>query len=81
VKFAETVRESDGPADEPDDGVKEEQPPSSFLSIPSTMGRPADSNTTTDESLTVRDNRTGKTYNVPYVSLRWKVGGQTKTKV
>ncbi|KAI0279723.1 peroxysomal citrate synthase [Russula aff. rugulosa BPL654] len=29
------------------------------------MGRPADSNTTTDESLTVRDNRTGKTYNVP----------------
>ncbi|KAF8501691.1 peroxysomal citrate synthase [Russula emetica] len=29
------------------------------------MGRPADSNSTTDESLTVRDNRTGKTYNVP----------------
>ena len=45
------------------------------------MGRPADSNTTTDESLTVRDNRTGKKYNVPCVTLRWKVGGQTKTKV
>ena len=45
------------------------------------MGRPADSNGTTDESLTVRDDRTGKTYNVPYVTLRPKVGGQTKTKV
>ncbi len=45
------------------------------------MGRPADSNSTTDESLTVRDNRTGKTYNVPYVTLQRKVGGQTKTKV
>jgi len=29
------------------------------------MGRPTDSNATTDESLTVRDNRTGKTYTVP----------------
>ncbi|KAH9986226.1 peroxysomal citrate synthase [Russula vinacea] len=29
------------------------------------MGRPADSNRTADESLTVHDNRTGKTYTVP----------------
>jgi hypothetical protein len=36
------------------------------------MGRPADSNGTADESLTIRDNRTGKTYNVPYVTLRRK---------
>jgi hypothetical protein len=28
------------------------------------MGRPA-----ADESLTVRDNRTGKTYNIPYVAI------------
>jgi citrate synthase len=32
------------------------------------MGRPADSNAA-DESLTVRDNRTGKTYNIPYVAI------------
>lgn len=79
MKFAQTVRESDGPADEPEDGFKEQL--RSFLSIPSTMGRPADSNSTTDESLTVHDNRTGKTYNVPYVILQRNVGGQTKTKV
>jgi hypothetical protein len=37
----------------------------------SSMGRPADGNATADESqsLTVRDNRTGKTYNIPYVRL------------
>ncbi|KAI9512062.1 peroxysomal citrate synthase [Russula earlei] len=29
------------------------------------MGRPADSNGTNDETLTVRDNRTGKTYTIP----------------
>lgn len=33
------------------------------------MGRPVDDNTITDESLTVRDNRTGRTYTVPYVAL------------
>jgi len=35
------------------------------------MGRPADGNATADESqtLTVRDNRTGKTYNIPYVRV------------
>jgi len=32
------------------------------------MGRPADSNAA-DESLTVRDNRTGETYNIPYVAI------------
>ena len=73
VKFAQTVRVSDGPAGEPEDGFKEEQPLyRSLLPIPSTMGRPADSNTTADDSLTVRDNRTGKTYNVPYVTLQRK---------
>ncbi|KAH9002916.1 peroxysomal citrate synthase [Lactarius hatsudake] len=29
------------------------------------MGRPADNNSVVDESLTVRDNRTGKTYSIP----------------
>jgi len=33
------------------------------------MGRPADPKGVTDESLTVRDNRTGKTYTIPYVTL------------
>jgi hypothetical protein len=32
------------------------------------MGRPADSYATADDSLTVRDNRTGKTYIIPYVA-------------
>ena len=45
------------------------------------MGRPADLNSGIDESLTVRDNRTGKSYNVPYVILRRKVSGQTKARV
>ena len=45
------------------------------------MGRPADTNSAIDESLTVRDNRTGKAYNVLYVILRRKVSGQTKTRV
>jgi hypothetical protein len=36
------------------------------------MGRLADSSGATDESLTVRDNRTGKTYTLPYVTLRRK---------
>ena len=33
------------------------------------MGRPAESNAALDESLTVRDNRTGKSYNIPYVAI------------
>jgi hypothetical protein len=31
------------------------------------MGRPADSSSINDQSLTVLDNRTGKTYTIPYV--------------
>jgi citrate synthase len=38
------------------------------------MGRPADSNAISDETLTIRDNRTGKTYNIPYVTFRWRGG-------
>jgi hypothetical protein len=41
----------------------------SVKSSRSRMGRPAESNVAADESLTVRDNRTGKTYNIPYVAI------------
>jgi hypothetical protein len=41
----------------------------SVKSSRSRMGRPAESNAAADESLTVRDNRTGKTYNIPYVAI------------
>ena len=70
VKFAQPVR--DGSVGEPEVELKARQTPQALPSFHSIMGRPADSTSTTDESLTVRDNRTGKTYTLPYVTLRRK---------
>ena len=40
-----------------------------FCFVENTMGQPTAGSAAPEESLTVRDNRTGKVYNIPYVHI------------